>query len=82
MNEERHMIWLRLGCAFYVTPEEAKILFESDPDSGEGEQLLRRLIREGHWDADGDTYIPDDSIMEYNREYETSFPEQEAVFCM
>ena len=82
MNEERNMIWLRLGCAMYVTPEEAKILMDGKHNLDQAEKLVHRLIRENQWDPSGDTYIPEQAVVDYNADYGTNFPEQEVDLFM
>lgn len=37
------------------------------------EELLRRIIAEGRFEPDGDTYIPAPTVEEYNQKYGTDY---------
>ena len=76
------MIWLRLGCAFYVTPEEMETLMNSDQQYVDGERLIHRLLRTHLFEPCGDTYIPAESIEAYNNENGTDFKAEEVPFYL
>lgn len=52
---ERHL-WMRLGVGLRITEAEETVIFAND---GRGEELLRKIIAEGRFMPDGDTYIPE-----------------------
>lgn len=80
LNETKHKLWMRVGCTFWVTPEEAVILLSQSSDTDEGTELLRRLMLEGHFTADGETYIPGECVTDYNETYGTEFPSDDIEF--
>ena len=51
LKETKHKLWMRVGCTFWVTPEEAAILLSQSSDMDERTGLLRRLMLEGHFAA-------------------------------
>ena len=79
-KETKRALWMRVGCTFWVTPEEAAILLSQSSDTDEGEELLRRLMREGHFTANGETYIPGECVKDYNETYGTEFPSDDIEF--
>lgn len=66
---ERYL-WMRLGVSLRITEAEESIIFADD---GRAEELLRKIIAEGRFMPDGDTYIPEVTVEEYNREYGTEY---------
>ncbi len=65
--EERH-IWMRLGITLRGTKEEIEALFNDDDKSYE---TLTKILRERRFEIDGDSYIPQTVVEEYNKEYNT-----------
>lgn len=80
LNETKRKLWMRVGCTFWVTPEEAAILLLQPSDTDERTELLRRLMLEGHFAADGETYIPGECVADYNETYGTEFPSDDIEF--
>lgn len=80
LNETKHKLWMRVGCTFWVTPEEAAILLSQSSDTDERTGLLHRLMLEGHFAADGETYIPGECVADYNETYGTEFPSDDIEF--
>lgn len=64
-------LWMRLGVMLNITDEEAAVIF------GEDESLatdtLREIIDTARIRAEGDCYIPMDSVEDYNKTYGTNF---------
>ena len=64
-------LWMRLGVMLNITDEEAAVIF------GEDERLatetLREIIDAGRVRAEGDCYIPMDSVEDFNKTYGTNF---------
>ena len=67
---EERRLWMRLGVSLRITEAEEAIIFAND---GRGEELLRKIIAEGRFMPDGDTYIPEVTVEEYNRKYGTEY---------
>lgn len=78
--EPKRKLWMRVGCTFQVSPEEAAILLYPHFDLDDKEKLLRRLIREGRFAPDGETYIPEECVEDYNETYGTDFDPDEYTF--
>ena len=78
--EPKRKLWMRVGCTFQVTPTEAAILLYKHFDPDDKEKLLRRLIREGRFAPDGETYIPGESVQDYNERYDTEFLNDDIEF--
>ena len=69
MDERR--LWLRLGVSLRITKAEEAVIFGED--GAKAEELLRRIIAEGRFEPDGDTYIPAPTVEEYNQKYDTDY---------
>lgn len=67
------MIWMRLGAHVELTDEEIKNLL-SDADN---KAIIQEAIAEGRWYLSGSTYIPQESIEDFNREYGTDYDEED-----
>lgn len=80
LKETKHKLWMRVGCTFWVTPEEATILLSQSSDTDERTSLLRHLMLEGHFAADGEAYIPGGCVADYNETYGTEFPSDDIEF--
>lgn len=65
--EERY-IWMRLGISLRGTKEEIESLFNDDEKSYE---TLTKILQERRFEIDGDSYIPETAVEEYNKEYNT-----------
>lgn len=68
---EERRLWMRLGVSLRITVAEEAIIFGED--GAKAEELLRRIIAEGRFRPDGDTYIPAPTVEEYNQEYGTDY---------
>lgn len=65
--KERY-IWMRLGITLRGTEEEIESLFNDDEKSYE---TLTKILQERRFEIDGDSYIPETVVEEYNKEYNT-----------
>lgn len=74
MAEECNL-WIRLGATLRITVEEEAAIFCSDP--AQACAALKRSLSEGRYDFDGESYIPEASIEDFNREYHTSYCTEE-----
>ena len=66
---ERYL-WMRLGVGLRISEAEEAVIFAND---GRAERLLQKIIAEGRFVPDGDTYIPEVTVEEYNRKYGTEY---------
>ena len=77
MNDTNHAnLWLRLAVSLDCSMQEADALFNSDT------QVLQKIISDGRFELDGESYIPSDAVSEFNMNYGTSFEESDVVFDM
>ena len=71
MVRERRRLWRRLGGSLAVSKrEEAAILGD---DSELAEKTLRKLLAEGRFTPDGNSYIPGGVVRAFNKEHGTGF---------
>ena len=75
---ERYL-WMRLGVGLRISEAEEAVIFAND---GRGERLLQKIIAEGRFVPDGDTYIPELTVEEYNQEYGTEYETGDIEFCL
>lgn len=71
MNTDERRLWMRLGVSLRITKAEEAVIFGED--GAKAEELLRRIIAEGRFEPDGDTYIPCVTVEEYNQQYGTDY---------
>lgn len=72
---ENRKIWMRLGVTLNGTKDELETLLSNGE---EGYNTLVKILREKRFVIDGESYIPEKCIEEYNNEYGT---DHEAVPC-
>ena len=75
---ERYL-WMRLGVGLRISEAEEAVIFAND---GRAERLLQKIIAEGRFVPDGDTYIPEVTVEEYNQEYGTEYETGDIEFCL
>ena len=66
-------LWMRVGMTFRLTEEEV----DSILNPKNGEISMRTIIRiafdEGRFELDGDTYVPEATVEEYNAKHGTDY---------
>lgn len=67
-------LWMRLGITLTGSKEEIENVLQGDEDT------LARLLQEYKFNIDGESYIPESCIEEYNKENNTDFPERDINF--
>ena len=67
---ENRTIWLRLGVQVNGTKEEIESLFSNDVN--ECNNALMNLINKRQYLFNGNSYIPETCVEEYNKEYGTN----------
>ena len=75
---ERYL-WMRLGVGLRISEAEEAVIFAND---GRAERLLQKIIAEGRFVPDVDTYIPELTVEEYNQEYGTEYETGDIEFCL
>lgn len=65
-------VWARIGVTLYGSKEEIEALFTDN-----FQEALEKLFKEGKYKIDGDSYIPDSCIEEYDKKYGTNHMEED-----
>ena len=68
-------IWMRVGATLYLNEKEADLLLNGD--NNEAKDLLKRMIYDNRFRLDGESYIPESSIEEFNEMYDKHYQEDE-----
>lgn len=68
-------LWMRVGAAVYLNEKEAETLLNGD--NAEAKDLLKRMIYDNRFRLDGETYIPESSIEEFNEMYDKHYQPDE-----
>ena len=68
-------IWMRVGATVYLNEKEAETLLNGD--NAEAKDLLKRMIYDNRFRLDGETYIPESSIEEFNEMYDKHYQPDE-----
>lgn len=72
--EGRRQIWLRLGITLLCDAQEIESVINGD------DETLIKLLRKCKFFVDGNSYIPESSIEEYNEDYGTNHPIKDVEF--
>lgn len=67
---EKRSIWMRLGITLTGTKEEIEALFDDDCDTSKN--ALMKMLTDGNYNFDGDSYIPETCVEDYNDTYKTN----------
>ncbi|MDR2005327.1 MAG: hypothetical protein LBQ74_20075 [Prevotella sp.] len=67
-------IWIRLGVTLTGTKQEIESVLQGDKNT------LKEMIGADNFKADGDSYIPQDMVNEYNNKHNTTFEEDAVSF--
>lgn len=65
-------IWARLGATLFPTMEEVDILCSAINDA-ERHAVLKRILSEGRFQFDGESYIPQNCVEDFNDENGTDY---------
>lgn len=68
-------LWLRAGVTLQITEEEEEILFSDD--FTKGAETFKKIISEGRFRVDGESYVPEDAVQDFNEKYNTAYEVQE-----
>lgn len=69
MKATNNSIWMRLGVSVFGSTEDIGNIIMGD------EELLAKLLREGKFEIDGESYIPGSTIEAYNQDNNTLYDE-------
>lgn len=65
-------LWMRAGVSLQITEEEENILFSKDYDKGA--KTFKKIVSEGRFKLDGDSYVPNEAVAAFNEAYGTNHP--------
>ena len=68
-------LWMRIGATLYLNEKEADLLLNGD--NNEAKDLLKRMIYDNRFRLDGESYVPESSIEEFNEMYDKHYQEDE-----
>ena len=68
-------LWMRIGATVYLNENEAETLLNGD--NSEAKDLLKRMIYDNRFRLDGETYIPESSVEDFNEMYDKHYQPDE-----
>ena len=73
-------LWARLGVSLRITAEEEAVIFGADETLSE--KTIRKIILDGRFTPDGDSYVPEPAAEQFNEDYGTNHPVRDIGFEM
>lgn len=73
-SQDSKSAWMRLGATITGSKQDIEKVLQGD------ETMLRKLLKEERFQIEGNTYIPEVSVTEYNTDNGTCFEETEVEF--
>ena len=71
-------LWVRAGITLHLTDDDAqKLLVEYENDMQGRADIVKRAVKEGRFELDGECYTPAEAIGDYNNKYGTDLPEED-----
>ena len=75
-------LWARLGVTMSLTDDEVNALIGNDQASmRDKERILTKVICEGRFALDGETYVHQEAVSDFNEEYDASYEENDYELC-
>lgn len=71
-------IWMRAGVTLKATVEEIETLLSDRYDAAQ--DTLCKILSEGRFSFDGNSYIPETAVQDYNEKYGAGFEAEESEF--
>lgn len=71
-------IWMRLGVSIDMSESEEEKIFGEDREVAA--EAVRKIVADGRFLLDGDSYIPETSVEDFNKRYGTGHGEAEISF--
>lgn len=63
-------LWMRTGMFIMLTDEEADSILSNKNDSA---KILEKVIEEGRYCLDGESYVPMECVEDFNKTYGTNY---------
>lgn len=74
---ETSKVWMRLGVVIEMTLEEEAAIMEGN--AAEAAKALTDIVHSGRFRLDGESYIPQECVSEFNKKYHTYYPDESEV---
>jgi hypothetical protein len=75
-------LWARLGVTMSLTDDEVNALIGDDQASmRDREKILIQVIGDGRFSLDGETYVPQEAVEDFNEEYNAFYEENDYELC-
>ncbi len=71
MSDWPKKLWMRMGVVMMLSDEDEKAIFSSDEEAIY--QAILKVIDEGRYLVDGEAYIPETAVHDFNAEYGTEY---------
>lgn len=64
-------LWARLGISLLIEEDEETAVFSNDYRTSCA--AIKKIMREGRFRTDGDSYVPGESVEDFNARYGTQY---------
>lgn len=75
-------LWMRVGMYLELSDDEIKDILGDEFDEGRMAKLVRDAIESGRAKPDGECYVPEGAIDDFNETYGTHYSLVEAECCL
>lgn len=75
-------LWMRVGMTFDLTDEEVEQILHPKDGECSMRMAIRKAYDEGRFELDGDTYVPEISVEEYNARHGTNYEVCDYECCL
>lgn len=73
MANKHKKLWMRAGVTLLITDEEAAKILDHEASEAVLAATVRKVVEEGRFKWDGNSYIPACCITEFNEQHGTAF---------
>lgn len=71
-------LWARLGVTLSLTDEEVrKLIGDNQATMSDREKIIIKVVNDGRFSLDGETYVPQEAVADFNEEYNASYEEND-----
>lgn len=70
-------LWMRLGASLDLDADEVEMLLGKNSSEEKISYVIRNAVAECRFALEGETYVPEESIEDFNDEYDTDYPAEE-----
>lgn len=77
MEDNKKKLWMRAGLDLLVSDEETAVILTANGDKAQ--ETVVNLLKKGRFLFNGDSYVPTTVITDFNRDYGTSFNDDDEL---